>query len=456
MPSVMKHKGKLAWKITFWYMLLLLLTVFMLSALTYWGNRQALMQEKLQFLESSVTRVLNVLNDKSEGQSMDLGDPELFTASLSKGVTIQISLPSGKVLRSSSGTVLPIANNIMPEIRTLHGEDTYYLARPIISQGKIQGYLQAAIDLNDVELAQRTLLGQLFWLGGSALLLAAIGGLFLARQVLSPLEKMNQAMTELTARDLHRRLPLRGNGDELDRLGENFNRMLERLEQSFDQQKQFVADASHELRSPLMVIQGHADILKRWGADDPNIVRDSAQTMGDEVQMMTRLVENLLTLAREELVLTITPLNLSDLILESTTGLPYLQHHHIEYDIVPNVMVVGDVLYLRQVLRILMENAGKYVSPGGRIKVSLVVQTQEKKAVIMVEDDGPGIPPEALDSIFKRFYRVDKARSRQVPGHGLGLSIAKRIVEKHEGEIWANNVNPHGAKFTIELPLVKG
>ncbi|WP_075364298.1 sensor histidine kinase [Desulfosporosinus metallidurans] len=447
-----KLKWGLAWKITLWYILLLLLTVLMLSTLTYWGNSQALHQEKRQVLENAVTRVLSSLDEQQEGQAVDIRDPEALKGNVPKGVTLQLTSVQGAVLQMGGNisAQLPVEQQAGPEIRVLNGKDVYYMARPILSNGKQIGSLQAVIELEDVELAQTVLLRQLLWLGGSALLLAAIGGYILSRQVLTPIEDLNREISLLTANDLNRRLPLRGNGDELDLMGRNFNHMLERLEGSFKQQKQFVANASHELRTPLMVIRGHADILQRWGAEDPAIVRDSATAVVDETKMMTRLVENLLTLAREELQLTLVSLNLSELIIESTKGLPFLRSFMVNYDLLPDIELRGDALYLKQLIRIILENAGKYVPSGGKIRIGL--QSDEDNVKILIEDNGPGLPSNALEVIFDRFYRVDEARSRKVPGHGLGLSIAKRIVDAHNGEIWAENVEPHGARFCVVLP----
>jgi len=447
-----KLKWGLAGKITLWYILLLLLTVLILSALTYWGNSQALHKEEQQVLENAVTRVLGSLDDQLEGQAVDIRDPEALKGNVPKGVTIQFISVQGAVLQKEGNLTaqLPVEQQAGPEIRVLNGKDVYYMARPINSGGKQIGTLQAMVDLENVELAQTVLLGQLFWLGGSALLLAAIGGFILSRQVLAPLAELNREISLLTANDLNRRLPLRGNGDELDLMGQNFNHMLQRLEASFKQQKRFVANASHELRTPLMVIRGHADILQRWGAEDPAIVRDSATAMVDETKMMTKLVENLLTLAREELHLTLVPLNLSELIIESARGLPFLRSFVVKYDLLPDIELKGDALYLRQLIRIILENAGKYVPSGGRIRIFL--QSVEDNVRLIIEDNGPGFPPDALEVIFDRFYRVDEARSRNIPGHGLGLSIAKRIVEAHGGKIWAENMEPHGARFCVELP----
>ncbi|MDR3584792.1 MAG: HAMP domain-containing sensor histidine kinase [Desulfosporosinus sp.] len=447
-----KLKWGLAWKITLWYILLLLLTVLMLSALTYWGNSQALHQEKSQVLENAVTRVLGSLDEQQEGQAVDIRDQEALKGNVPKGVTIQLSSVQGAVIQigGNISVQLPVEQQAGPEIRTMNSKDVYYMARPILSSGKQIGSLQAVVDLEDVELAQTVLLRQLMWLGGSALLLAAIGGYILSRQVLAPLEDFNREISLLTANDLNRRLPSRGNGDELDLLGRNFNHMLERLEGSFKQQKQFVANASHELRTPLMVIRGHADILQRWGAEDPAIVRDSATVVVDETKMMTRLVENLLTLAREELHLSLVALNLTELIIESSKGLPFLRSFVVNYDLLPDIELRGDALYLKQLLRIILENAGKYVPSGGEIRIGL--QSDEDNVKILIEDNGPGLPPDALEVIFDRFYRVDQARSRRISGHGLGLSIAKRIVDAHGGRIWAENLEPHGARFCVVLP----
>ena len=449
----LKLKWGLAWKITLWYMLLLLLTVLMLSALTYWGNSRALHKETIQVLENAVARVLSSLDEKQEGQAVDIHDQEALKGNVPKGVTIQLTSLQGVILQEE-GTIhvrLPVEPQGGPEIRAINGKDVYYMTRPILSSGKQIGALQAVVDLEDVELAQTVLFRQLMWLGGSALLLAAIGGYILSRQVLAPLEDFNREISLLTANDLNRRLPSRGNGDELDLLGKNFNHMLERLEGSFKQQKQFVADASHELRTPLMVIRGHADILQRWGAEDPAIVRDSATAVLEETKMMTKLVENLLTLARDELHLTLLLLNLGELILESTKGLPFLRSFVVNYDLLSDIKIKGDALYLKQLIRIILENAGKYVPPGGKIRIGLQSDTDNVK--ILIEDNGPGLPADALEVIFERFYRVDEARSRKVPGHGLGLSIAKRIVDAHGGRIWAENVEPQGARFCVVLPL---
>lgn len=442
----------LAWKITLWYIGLLLLTVFMLSALIYWGNRQALLKEKLILLNDTVAQALAVVSANNGGLGNTIQELNSLGDNIPRGVTLQISSTSGGVLWRSGHNALPYAENVTPEIRVFEDEDIYYAARPIQTKGITLGYLQAAVDLREVEVAQRILLSQLIWIGVSAVLLAAIGGLFLARQVLYPVEALNKEISQLTARDLHRRLPLRGNGDELDRLGQSFNKMLGRLERSFEQQKQFVADASHELRTPLMVIRGHADILQRWGADDPAVTRESAKSVSDEVATMSKLVDNLLILAREDFNLTLDRLNLSELIIDGTAGLPYLQEFNLEYDIPSDVSIVGDAIYLKQVLRIILENASKYVPSGGTIKITLSEQAQLVQ--LSIADNGPGIPEAELEHIFDRFYRIDKARSRTVPGHGLGLSIAKRIVEQHGGRIWAENIDPHGAHFIIDLPKI--
>lgn len=442
----------LAWKITLWYMLLLLITVLMLSALTFWANREALLKAKRQVLETAVSQVLSGLNEQQEGQAADIHDPDALRGKVPKGAVMQLTSVDGTSIQQngSLNLQLPVEQNHGPEIRILQGQDVYVMARPVLTGNKQVGYLLAAIDLEEIELAEKVLFQQLSWLVGSALMLAVIGGLVLSRQVLAPLGDLNREISSLTAEALDRRLPLRGNGDELDRLGQNFNQMIQRLERSFKQQEQFVANASHELRTPLMVISGHADILQRWGSEDPVVVRESVGAIVDETKIMAKLVEDLLTLAREDLRLNRTELNLGEVVVEAAENLPFLQAMHLKYRL-EDVTIWGDALYLRQLVRILLENAGKYVPVGGEICLSL--QRKKDEARFVMEDNGPGLPPEALERIFDRFYRVDKSRSRDILGYGLGLSIAKKIVTAHCGRIWAENADPHGARFCIELPL---
>lgn len=167
---------------------------------------------------------------------------------------------------------------------------------------------------------------------------------------------------------------------------------------------------------------------------------------------MTRLVKNLLTLAREEVQLNISEVNLSQLMLKSTEDFLYIGSYQVDYQIEPGVIIKGEQVFFKQVIRTLLENIAKYVPSG--TYVGLCLHKLPDRVRLIFEDNGPGIPEDALEAVFDRFYRVDEARSRQIPGHGFGLSIAKRFVELHQGRIWAENVQPHGARFIVELPLV--
>lgn len=447
------HNIGLAGKIALWYVLFMLLTVAVLSAMTVMTNRQALFKEKKLTLLSAAQHITAILDQQGEGQSTDNNDQEALNGNVPQGMTVQLTNPQGQIIQKVGVLKsLPVAENVEPELRVVAGRDVYYLAQPVLNDAKIVGYLQAAIGLEDIELAERVLLQQFLIVGGTALLLALAGGLLLARRVLRPLETLNKEIDGLSASNLGRRLPVSGNGDEIDRLSQSFNQMMARLENSFRQQKQFAGNASHELRTPIMVIHGHADILVRWGAEKPEVVRESASEIIKECIFMTRLVQNLLTLAREEVQLNVSEVHISQLMLESTEEFPFLGSYKVDYQIEPGVIVQGDLVFLKQVIRILLENIGKYVPAGAHVVLTL--QKMPDKVRLIFEDNGPGIPEEALEAVFERFYRVDEARSRRVPGHGLGLSIAKRFVELHHGRIWVENVLPHGASFIVELPLV--
>jgi heavy metal sensor kinase len=294
----------------------------------------------------------------------------------------------------------------------------------------------------------------------SPLVLAALcfGGWFLAGHALSPLSRMARAARAIDADNLSVRLPVEHRGDEIARLAESINAMLERLEHSFRKVKQFSGDASHELRTPLAILRGETEVTLRWAreADD---YRRTLESNLEEIDRMGRIIDDLLTLARSdagELPVEMKEISLSDLLQElymagNTLGeakrIPVFLHLEVEREI----RIRGDELRLRQMFLNLISNAIKYTLPEGRVDISLTVVGGE--AVISVADSGIGIPAQHLPHIFDRFYRIDKARNRADGGTGLGLAITKSIVEAHSGRITVGSVPEQGSTFTVYLPI---
>ncbi|MCS6870200.1 MAG: ATP-binding protein [Anaerolineae bacterium] len=312
------------------------------------------------------------------------------------------------------------------------------------------GTVQILSPLTTLEAATDRLLRVMLGVGLAALLLSFMIGSVVAGQVLQPLEMINQTAKQITdANDLSRRIPYEGPADELGQLIMTFNTTLERLERSFKTQRRFVADVSHELRTPLTTLQGNLDLIKRFG-----INAASLEAIESELKRMTRLVGDLLLLAQADsgsLPLEEKEVDLDTLVIEVYKQAKVLTETvKVRLEPPEAVRVKGDADRLKQVLLNLVTNAIKYTPDGGEVTLSLT--TEGSYAFIRVTDTGIGIPKEDLPYIFDRFYRVDKARERKIGGAGLGLSIAKWIVEAHHGRIWAESELGKGSTFTVQLP----
>ena len=277
------------------------------------------------------------------------------------------------------------------------------------------------------------------------------GVFLLSRQVLRPLERVTQAASGVSGRDLSKRVPVPASQDEMRELAVTLNRMLERLEESFETQRRFTADASHELRTPVTAIVGHANYLLRRTRPSPEQL-DSLTVIRREAERMGKLVSDLLELARADAGLTIRrePMNLVE-VLEAVDMeiAPVSAGAEIVVDAPgPVVEVEGDAARLKQVVLNLVQNA---LNAGAR-NVRLSLEQERDQVRLEVLDDGPGIPGDAIPHLFDRFYRVDGARSGRGNGAGLGLAIVKWIVQQHGGHVEVESRPGEGTLFSVLLP----
>ncbi|HTP10237.1 MAG TPA: HAMP domain-containing sensor histidine kinase, partial [Anaerolineae bacterium] len=306
-------------------------------------------------------------------------------------------------------------------------------------------------------------------LGGAiGVLAAAFVGAFLARKALEPIDRITQTASEIAGGgDLQRRITKPGPPDEVGRLTETFNGMLDRLEGMFKAQQRFTADISHELRTPLTTIRGNVDLLQRMGGAD----KASIDAIRSETERMIRLVGDLLLLAQADAGLPIRrePVAIDQLAGEVVRQLQVISggvQVSLLSEIDEPLCVDGDPDRLRQLLLNLIDNAIKYTPSGGEVKVH--VARENGSARLDVSDNGPGIPPEHLQIgpngaplIFERFYRVEKSRTRSASGSngrsgsgtGLGLSIAYWIAQAHSGRIEVHSEAGSGTTMTVWLPL---
>lgn len=277
---------------------------------------------------------------------------------------------------------------------------------------------------------------------------------------LAPLELMTKNVQNISISSLDKRLNVRGTKDELKDLAMVFNKMMDNIQLSYERQRQFVSDASHELRTPIAVIKGYANMLDRWGKEDPEILMESIDAIQGEANNMQSLVESLLFIARNDkgtLKMDMDTFDLSVLMNEVVKETNLIDsEHEITPEIADKLLFYGSPDKLKQAFRVFIDNAIKYTPDGGNIKIKL--QTSERHALVAIEDNGIGISAEDLPHIFDRFYRADKSRSRladnpqKTGGTGLGLAIAKIILEQHRGKIHVDSKLNAGTKVTIILP----
>jgi two-component system, OmpR family, sensor histidine kinase ArlS len=280
-----------------------------------------------------------------------------------------------------------------------------------------------------------------------------LAGRMLSDIILKPINSMIETMEEIQRKSIFKKIELKSQSkDELYKLGSTFNKMMDILAKNFEKQQQFVSDASHELKTPLTVIESNASMLKRWGMKDQALLEESVDAIYSEAVRMQELTKQMLMLANHdgEWNLDIKKVDFVLLSKETSKLMKNAYGQHISVSS-PFDRVIGnaDRQKMKQLLFILLDNAFKYsTSP-----IELNVGYEKNHVFFTVEDYGIGIPEEDMAHIFDRFYRVDKARNRGTGGTGLGLSIAKEIVDSHGGSINVVSKEGEGTKFTVTLPI---
>ncbi|MBP7176571.1 MAG: HAMP domain-containing protein [Thermoclostridium sp.] len=293
------------------------------------------------------------------------------------------------------------------------------------------------------------------FLGALVVLTIYLRGRSVTRNVLYPIAEVTRMTKEITGQNLNLRMNVTNAKDELKELIITFNGMMDRIETAYNKQNQFVSDASHELRTPISVIQGYARMLERWGKEDPEVLQESIEAIRNESDNMKELVDKLLFIARNDkdtLILTKENFSLSEMMEELVKETKMVDEQHtIEGSVESEIDIFGDRNRIKQAMRIFVDNAQKYTEPGKTISISL--KKEEKTAILSVKDSGCGITAKDLHNVFDRFFRADESRDRNKGGHGLGLSIAKIIVLRHGGKINVRSKVDEGSVFSIILNI---
>lgn len=342
-------------------------------------------------------------------------------------------------------------------LHIVHVDHTYfYYLNQTISQDTKVYQLHFMKPLTEQSHFFKTLVKSLLVTNSLGLLVAIISGIFISRRILRPIRVITDTAKEIEINDLGRRIEQPGSNDELEELARTFNYMLNRIQAGFEQQRRFVSDASHELRTPITVISGYADMLDRWGKKDPAALEEGIVAIKSETANMHNLIEKLLFLARADQgkqVMRKIPVNMEHLIEEVAQETRLIAPNHY-VSLIQNdpATVLIDASAIKQMLRIFIENSIKYTPHGGTITIAS--QKAGQHLEVTVQDTGIGIPEEDQPKIFNRFYRVDKSRSKDTGGTGLGLSIAKWIADNHDSTINLVSKLGEGTAITVRLSLI--
>lgn len=456
---------------TLWYTGVLCATLIVFSTALYLSLAQYLSQQVNETIDAQAHKVADgiVVQRSFLGWPSQVILPAIDEIAIPSNLYIQVVDAGGNIVARSDNLgarSLPLPESTAAQnagagsnYRTVRvGPNSIRMYDlPLILKGKLIGTVQVGETLFHM---QTTLsrLGLLAILGVAAsALIAGVIGWLLARTALRPIDRIASTAQSIgQSRNLSQRLQVGDRHDELERLSSTFNDMLDQLEAAFATQRRFVADASHELRTPLTAIRGNLEILRIV----PNLgVEEREEILGDlsrEAERMSRLVADLLTLARADggVPLKQERVDLAPAVADAVRearGLPGAAE--LTLNVEGNPAVTGDPDRLKQLLLILLDNAVKY-GDGAPIEVSLTATRSE--ANISVRDHGGGIGPEDLPHVFERFYRAAKSRSREDGGAGLGLAIAKWIAESHGGRIDVQSVLGEGSTFHVTLPLCQG
>jgi heavy metal sensor kinase len=444
-------------RLTLWYLLILLAVLVAFALVVYVVLAHGLRADMERSLEVAAHGALEVADD---------GKLDLDPRALPPGYVVSLHAIDGALL-AVDGPVLPwdqAARTALAESRQvwrsvrLGDESLRVLAQPVYLQDKLVGVVQVGRQEEQVEHIVEQVGLVLALLVPLAVLLAGIGGLFLAGRALDPIDRITRTAASIGAEDLSRRLPRETQTvpDEVGRLAAAFNFMLDRLDGAFQRQRQFTADASHELRTPLMLLLTQVDVaLQRpRTADEHSRVLTSLR---EDLMRLRRLLDALLALARadaREVILARESIDLGELAVEVVEVLrPMAEERGIRLSsrVDQRSVVLGDQAHLMQLLVNLIENALKYTPAGGEVTVTVGLDSKHALAQVVVSDTGEGIPAEHLPHVFERFYRADQARSTS--GVGLGLAISSWIAEAHGGRIEAQSLLGVGSTFTVLLPI---
>jgi len=450
-------------RLTLWYVFLLAMTLLIFSGYIYWRFYQGVMKQVDISLQAIATQALVNIDLESAHGVPDFQNTEEMARMLSEAgetdIIVRLLSPQGKVWGGVGyyqhvPVMVPKHKGYASVSRDEHIWRIYNL--PLKAPGgAIIGWLQTIQYLDSVSRTLESLREPFYWGIPLMLLLTAVSGFFLADRALRPIDRITRTARAISATDLSRRINHAGAKDEVGRLADTFDDMLDRLQAAFERERRFTDDAAHELRTPLTILKGRIGVtLRRPRAKDE--YKHALQDLEQEVDRLIRLSTDLLFLSRLEqgrVYWRWEPVDLTALlqvVMEQIRPVAREKRLLLSEKIAPEIQVQGAEDHLIRLFLNLLDNAIKYTPENGEVR--LEARREGKEVVVAVSDSGPGIPSHAVPHLFERFYRVAADRSRQTGGSGLGLAIAHEIVRQHHGRIEVQSREGKGTTFVVRLP----
>jgi heavy metal sensor kinase len=450
-------------RLTAWYSLMLALSLGLFGALAYFAISHSIRTTIDTELQHRLRAACDIIAEDAPSGIAALQDEfSELVDSEGAGSRLRVSYGEGSIIFSEPD----IANGVPPRrgsapaspFSARIGGARFRLLRESVDVAGTKYDIEVAVATQEFDRSLERFRAMLYAAGPLFLVLAAFGGYWLSRRALAPVDQITQAARTIGAQDLSHRLDVPRTSDELERLADTLNEMLSRLEAAFQRVTQFTADASHELRTPVSVMRTNAEIALRKPRSEAEY-REALWRILEESEKLSHLIEQLLLVARADSGSAVLPMAPTDLntalgnACREASILAEAKHLNFRQSIPEDRLCVeGDSASLERLFMILLDNAVKYTPSGGQIDVRL--RSEDGFAVAEIRDTGRGIAPADLPRVFDRFYRADRARSRESGGTGLGLAIGRWIAEAHRGEIGVESELAKGATFRVRIPLV--
>jgi len=458
-------------KMTLWYVFTFLVSALVVCTFLYLGLRHQLLKEVDQFLLDETKEMERVLSREPKETDFLMRFEDEVMARKYYPFFFQILDKDGKPLYISKefqemghivhDRVLTYARNGRETREEIHspgrGRTFRIISTPVYRDGKLTKIIQLGTHLHFVGENLSRFRKNILIALPIILVLGAMGGWVLARRSLSPISYIASKTKSITSENLSERLTPRGTDDEMDELIRTINGMIARLESSFKRMAEFTADASHELKTPICAMRGEAEVLLSKERKTEEYQEGLAHFI-EQFDHLNQMINDLILLSKfdaTQMELKMDPLRL-DLLIQDLCDLFQILAEQkkiaLEMDTIEEVIVLGDKMRLQQLFTNLIDNAIKYTPEGS---IDITMEKNKEYVLVKVKDTGIGIAQEEQEKIFKRFYRVDKSRSRETGGVGLGLSIAEWIAHAHHGRMEVYSKVNQGSTFTVYLPIQK-